>query len=104
MNEVSEARVVRDARTAGAVYLLYFLAAFGSAILMRGLVVSLWLVVNGVDASALVAADKAVLMKRAPCPLLREALGVANQSQGIVLAHQLHGPPMRQPAIACLAV
>jgi hypothetical protein len=40
MNEISEAQVVRYARIAGAVYLLYFLAAFGAAFLTRGLVVS----------------------------------------------------------------
>lgn len=40
MNEVSEAQVVRYARTVGTVYLLYFLAAFGAAFLTRGLIVS----------------------------------------------------------------
>src|SRR5436305_2102030 len=40
MNEISEAQVVRYAKTAGVVYLLYFLAAFGAALLTRGLVVS----------------------------------------------------------------
>ena len=40
MNEISETQVVGYARTAGALYLLYFLAAFGAAFLTRGLVVS----------------------------------------------------------------
>ena len=40
MNEISEAQIVRYARTAGAIYLLYFLAAFGALFLTRGLVVS----------------------------------------------------------------
>ena len=39
MNEISQAQAVRFARTAGAVYLLYFVAALGSALLARGLVV-----------------------------------------------------------------
>lgn len=40
MNEIAEAQVVRYARTVGAIYLLYFLAAFGAAFLTRGLIVS----------------------------------------------------------------
>jgi hypothetical protein len=40
MNEIAKGGVVRFARVAGAIYLLYFLTAFGGALLTRGIVVS----------------------------------------------------------------
>lgn len=39
VNERSDAKVIRYARTTGAIYLLYFVLALGGAFLMRGLVV-----------------------------------------------------------------